>query len=162
MAHLWKVDEDREWVASALLDDQRWLVDDELRAVLLRQLPGKPGAWAIVTRDPASVRINGAPLPLGIAVLADRDEIRIDNRALWFSTETRPSIEPFPESSPRGMCPRCKQPIAPGSPAVRCPACGLWHHESDEWPCWSYAQTCAVCNHPTALDAPWRWSPEDL
>jgi hypothetical protein len=161
MAHLWKPEADQSWVATVLLDDQR-LVDDGSDAVLMRRLADTPNGWAILTRDPASVRVNGAPLSLGIAMLADRDEIRTADRTLWFSTETRPAVEPFPESTPRGSCPRCKTAIEPASRAVRCPSCGLWHHASDELPCWSYGATCAICTQPTALDAPCRWSPEDL
>ena len=129
---------------------------------LLRQVADPGGAWAMLTCDPMAVRLNGTPLLAGIAVLADRDEIRVANRIAWFSVETRPVVEPYPVTAAAGSCPRCKQTIAFSTPAVRCPSCGLWHHASDDLPCWSYAATCAVCNQPTAADMPLRWSPEEL
>jgi hypothetical protein len=162
MAHQWTVDAGKGWVASTLRDDHRWLTDDGLRAVRLRRLANTPNGWTILTNDCAGVRVNGKPVPLGIAVLDDRDEIRMAGNTVWFSTETRPTVEPFPESTRRGSCPRCKQPLEHGTPAVRCPDCGVWHHASDEWPCWTYGTRCGVCTHPTALDGPWRFCPEDL
>lgn len=161
MAHLWILDPDKVWVATTLLDEHR-LVDGGPHPVLLRRLADAMNNWAILTADRATVRVNGAPIAIGIAVLADRDEIRTADRTVWFSTETRAAVEPFPESIPHGSCPRCKTAIEPGSPAVRCPSCGLWHHASEELPCWLYGPTCGICNQLTALDAPFRFTPEDL
>jgi len=45
---------------------------------------------------------------------------------------------------------------------VRCPQCGVWHHQSDELPCWVYSSSCSLCDHPTALDAGYRWIPGEL
>ena len=80
----------------------------------------------------------------------------------FFSTESLTRVEPLPEDV-FATCPRCKQAIPPGSMAVRCPSCGVWHDQRDEKPCWTYAERCAACqNQPTALDADFRWTPEDL
>lgn len=154
MAHLWTSSDSGDWTPTPLD------ADAEARFPL-RRLIGPPDGWALISGDP-TVRVNGSPLPLGIALLDDRDEISLPDRTVWFSTETQPQVEPFPESDARGFCPRCKLPIESASPSVRCPACGLWHHASDTLPCWTYAPTCTACAQETALDAGFRWTPEDL
>jgi len=118
--------------------------------------------WALLCGAKQPVRVNGLPVPLGLTVLSDRDEIRLPRFFARFSTETQAHVEPFPESATRGFCPRCKQRIEAGTPAVCCPSCGLWHHASADLPCWSYAPTCAACVQRTAMDAGFRWTPEDL
>ncbi len=169
MAHLWFLDGERHWFPTALAGDAVALRDGALvpchgadsPRVVFRRLEGAPASWALLTDD-AHVRLNGMPVLLGLAVLEDRDEIRIAGRTAWFSAETLPTVASFPESATRGYCPRCKQPLEAGTPAVKCPACGLWHHASDDLPCWTYAPTCSACVQPTALDAGFRWTPEDL
>lgn len=123
-------------------------------------------AWVVVSNlaRPGELSINGQPVPLGISVLRDRDEIRIGRRArAWLSLERLAEILPYPRAdAPR--CPRCQTAIAEQSPAVRCPnpRCAIWHHESGLFPCWSYDTRCALCDQPTALDPAFRWSPEEL
>jgi hypothetical protein len=158
MAHLWERIGDGTWIPTSL-DDRHRLIDDGTHAVVLRH-QSDPPHWTMLTND-TRVRLNGVPLALGAAVLADRDEIRTADRTVWFSTETRPSVEPFPDSAPRGSCPRCKQPLAPGMAAVRCPGCRIFYHASDDLPCWLYDTKCSICGYLTALDAR-LWSPEDL
>jgi hypothetical protein len=93
----------------------------------------------------------------------DRDEILLHGVGrCYFSTETLARIEPLSEESATGCCPRCKQGMTAGEPAVRCPGCGVWHHQSDELPCWTYAERCAICGGSTALDAGFSWTPEEL
>jgi hypothetical protein len=173
MAHLWMLDSSAAWAVAALDDEagpfalgdglvRRHEADSPVPPVLLRRLAPPLAAWALVCGERSGVRVNGSPVPVGLAVLADRDEIRLPGFTGWFSTELQARIEPFPEAARRGFCPRCKRAIDAGAPAVRCPACGLWHHASDDFPCWTYAPSCGGCPHPTALDAGFRWSPEDL
>ena len=170
MAHLWFLTDEKQWCPTPLFGDavaprDGALVpcdDADSPRVVLRRLQGvHPAAWALLT-DAATVRLNGLPVPLGLAVLDDRDEIRVADRGTWFSTEVLPAVEPFPASTIRGYCPRCKQAIEAAALAVKCPACGLWHHASEDLPCWTYAPACAACPQPTALDAGFRWTPEDL
>jgi hypothetical protein len=144
----------------------------ESAGVRLRRLQGAGGeAWALVASRASRVLVNGLPVRHGLAVLADRDEIRAlacgeASSAAWltcfFSTERLATVEPFPSTGRRGSCPRCKQPLTPGEAAVRCPGCGLWHHATEDWPCWTHVEVCAVCDQPTALDTGFRWTPEDL
>jgi len=174
MAHLWIFDTGNAWVAHPLSGDavaldgvtasgstsSRPAAEPEAR-VTLRRLADPPNSWAVLTSDPA-LRLNGLPVPLGVAVLDDRDEIRAPGITAWFSTEQRALVEAFPDAAHAGSCPRCKQAITTATAAVRCPGCGLWHHESVEMPCWSYADTCASCAQRTALDAGFEWTPEGL
>jgi hypothetical protein len=160
MAHLWTADESGAWTPSTLAGDARTLS----LSVALRRIGETAGAdWALLSTPAARVFINGLPASLGTVLLADRDEIRVaDNPVLFFSTETLATVEPFHSSGPRGFCPRCKQSIESGTPAVRCPSCGLWHHASADFPCWTYAPQCAACAHDTALGTGFRWTPEEL
>ena len=160
MAHLWRIGECGEWAPTPLGGAALRLGP----AVELRRVGAAAGDdWALLATPVARVAINGVPHRIGLAVLDDLDEIRLDERgAAFFSTETLAVVEPYPTAGPRGFCPRCKQQIEPASPAVRCPSCGLWHHASAELPCWTYAPLCAACAQDTALDAAFRWTPEDL
>jgi hypothetical protein len=129
-------------------------------ARLLRGTTPDGDAW-IVVGSPA-VRVNGDPLDAGIRVLRDRDELRAGGSRTFFSAELLPAVVAFPGGERATFCPRCMLEIAPGSPAVRCPQCRIWHHQSDELPCWTYADRCTMCDQPTPLDAGFRWTPEDL
>ncbi len=125
--------------------------------------PAGRAEWHLVARAESGIRVNGMEIPGGIRVLADQDEIRVPGLGtLFFSTEQLAAVESLPELSSPVSCPRCRQGIEPGLSAVRCPSCGIWHHGSTELPCWTYAPGCAMCGHPTALDAGYRWTPEAL
>jgi hypothetical protein len=123
--------------------------------------------WLLLAGDPDRVRLNGAPLPLGIRALRDRDEIRVSGLgATFYTTETLATVVAFP--GPTSVpCGRCQVAIREGEPAVACPGCGVFHHSGPcadgvERPCWIYAERCAFCPQPTALDAGFRWTPEDM
>ena len=91
------------------------------------------------------------------------DEIQTSaSGSIFFSSEIRAAVEPFPGGETPIHCPRCKLAIERETPAVRCPACFLWHHESSEYPCWTYSEHCAMCDQPTDLEAGFRFTPEDL
>jgi hypothetical protein len=159
VAYIWSVEGDGVWWPMSL-DDRG---HDVPPARIARQGAPDDGAWVVL--GPSSVRVNGAPLDLGIRVLADRDELRVGGARVFFSTETRAAIEPYPGSERTVLCPRCKLQMMAGTPAVRCPKCHVWHHQSaepDGLPCWTYTEHCAAdCDQPTALDAGFRWTPED-
>jgi hypothetical protein len=121
--------------------------------------------WVLLCGAASGTRVNGAPVPVGARVLADRDAIALGGgRTLCFSAERLAEVVPFPGGDAATSCIRCKLPLEPGTPAVRCPApdCGFWAHQSDDLPCWSYTEGCAACGHPTALDAGLQWSPAEL
>ena len=175
MAHLWNQDDSGDWVATAVgeaLASQSKALGagvtslDEVMAqeqALLRRLANPHETWAVLCPPRSDVRVNGEPVPLGLAILSDRDELRVPGRPVrYFSTETIARVERYPGTTGGGFCPRCKQPIESGSAAVRCPACGLWHHSAGELQCWTYGPTCAGCAQDTAMDAGFRWTPEDL
>jgi hypothetical protein len=162
VAHLW-VEEARGRWAVLPLETQRFALG---RGVMLRRYSspgGRHEEWCVLSDPTTRIAVNGVPLTTGIRVLDDRDEITAPGRgSVFFSTERLARCEPLPPAERPLVCPRCRQPIAIGSPAVRCPRCALWHHQSAELPCWTYSPTCALCPQPTALDAGFRWTPEDL
>jgi hypothetical protein len=182
MAHLW-ADDDRQWVVVPLsahrppdlarlfgrLSHASAACGTSTCAPVL--LPSDTDgsktrdSWILLASPSAPVRVNGAPLPWGIRVLQDRDEIAVaDHPPLYFSVESLAQVEALPETGRRVACPRCRREVEPGSAAVRCPApgCGVWYHESEEFPCWTYGPTCALCPQPTPLDTGFRWTPEGL
>lgn len=180
MAHVWVEDtEGRDWTVWPLHDDAaglapsplaRWLGtedDAELpRAQVARHGEGREEEW-ILLACPGIARVNGSPLLLGTRVLRDRDEIVLHagDRTMrcFFSTERLPRPEPFPSDRSGVRCARCKDFIAAGDPAVRCPNCDLWHHQIEGGrKCWTYLSGCASCGHPTQLDGQYRWTPEGL
>jgi hypothetical protein len=140
--------------------------DGEAVALLLRSRTDQGETWLVMNATLASaaggVALNGVPLHAGIRVLADRDEIRIEGLGrVFFSTEELACVASFPGADTPTFCPRCKQEVTAGSPAVRCPACQRWYHQSDEYPCWTYTAQC-LCGHPTAMDTSYWWTPNGL
>ena len=130
---------------------------------LFRRMQEGCGRWILLSGRGRMVWINGFPLAGGIRVLDDRDEIRIDEvGTLFFSTEVRARIELFPGGDGPVHCARCKIAIEPGTPVVRCPQCEIYFHESEEFPCWRYSVSCAMCDQNTDLEAGFRFTPEDL
>ena len=175
MAHLWVQDDTDGWVVFPLASPFLALPDAlpaaGLRtrerqpspdATLLRSV-GPSGARWVLLAPSRGVLLNGVPLLTGIRVLLDRDEIQFGAAgSVYFSSEALATVEGFPGSEQPLFCPRCKEGIAPGAKAVRCPHCGVWHHQTDDLPCWTYAPHCALCDQPTDLDGSYRWSPEEL
>lgn len=179
MAHLWIPEQQavgngeptwNEWALLPLEGGAVALGPDEGRparrggaALLVRSRSAAGEVWFAMCATPAGVHLNGVPLPAGIRALTERDELRVDGWGrVFFSIERLARVEPFPGSERPVRCPRCKLEIAAGAPAVRCPQCTVWHHQSDEFLCWTYAEHCALCPQMTALDAGYRWTPEGL
>ena len=146
-----------------------YVTNDGHNAILLMSspYPEKDETWVLIVPPEHSVHVNGERVMLGICALSDKDEIRVPGReSFFFSTEKLARVEPFPGgvNGQRFFCPRCKQEIQLAGLAVRCPQCGVWHHQSDadDLPCWFYGQHCALCDQPSGLDADYRWTPENL
>jgi hypothetical protein len=159
MAHLWVEDDtaDGEWGVFPLVAGAA-VIDPWLR---LEYATTPEGTHWVLFGAPR-VCVNGNPLAAGIVVLRDRDEVLVGKRRYFFSTETLAVGEVYGGGDQRAFCPRCKLEIAAGTPVVRCPGCGVRHHESETYPCWTYAEHCTMCDYPTALDAGFRWTPEAL
>jgi hypothetical protein len=174
MAHLWIRDSGNRWAVVVLepsgltLDDRVLCRRDRAAAPIppfIRLAPAgdddRDGWIALAPRG--VLRVNGSRVASGLCVLRHRDQISVPGfEAVYFSTERPASIEPCPASERPLKCPRCQQEIGAATPAVCCPACGVWHHESSELHCWTYAESCALCPHPTDLDAGFQWTPDDL
>lgn len=137
------------------------------------RLVAGPSQWVLLAKPADRLLVNGERLTLGIRVLRDRDELGLaaagDSQPVarfYYSTEQLARVEPFPGGDKPVHCPRCKQPLEVGRPAVRCPSspCQLWHHEDPDngLNCWSFAQHCALCEQPTPLDAGYRWTPDGI
>lgn len=124
------------------------------------------GGWVLVASPASPLRVNGFRPEAGLRVLRvlrDRDEIDTGAReSFFFSTEGLARIEAAPNIDGSCVCPRCKQTIHVGSPAVQCPSCGVWYHQLDPLKCWTYDGRCALCDQSTDLDAGYRFTPEKL
>ena len=181
MAHLWTQDARGNGRWAILTLDQQAPLDlgvtpparlaagpgSRLPRVLLVPIPATPNGWGLVVAPASAVRVNGWQLVGGIRVLRDRDEFVVQGvgGAYYFSTERLARIEAYDGAGVEGAaCPRCRQSIAPGSPVVRCPGCSVACHEDATvaLACGSYGPQCPVCGHPSALDAGFRWTPEDI
>ncbi|MFN0058695.1 MAG: hypothetical protein ACKVX7_09600 [Planctomycetota bacterium] len=165
-----------QWAISELEGPAEcWLADDVERPVrrdardtrgahLLRRA-GREDEWLVIAAlQAAPVHVNGRPLAAQLAVLRDRDEIRLAAGAQFlFSTERLARVQPYPGAPRPAHCPRCRQPVNAGQPSVACPQCGLWHHEdAPTLACWSYSPASAcVCHFPTAADG-YRFTPESV
>jgi len=131
--------------------------------VLLRHGDGAARRWLLLAGKEGAVRVNGLPLVGGLRLVEDRDEIWPRGEApLFFSTEELARVEPFPPQEGAKFCARCKLEVEAESPAVRCPDCSVWYHQTEAYPCWTYGPTCALCDQPTNLTAGYRWTPEGL
>jgi hypothetical protein len=164
MAHLWTRDQstaESAWAVEPLAGDAVALGGSPgAAALLLRRRDYVPESWVLLASS--AIAVNGIPLLTGMRVLRNRDELRAADVHVFFATERLARVEPFPGTDQAIYCARCKDIIAPQSDAVRCPACHVWHHQSQDMPCWTYSATCALCDQPTDLDAAYRWTPEEL
>ncbi len=176
MAHLW-LETGAAWGVMPLSVDRiyclsgpepRALANSERADAQPVTLCRSAAEWLLLVRPDNRATVNGSPVDLGIRVLADRDEIVVyGDRSgtlchCFLSGERLASPQPFPDADGLGRCPRCKQPIENGQAAVQCPGCGVWHHQDERLPCWTYHDTCSLCEQPTALDTGYRWTPEEL
>jgi hypothetical protein len=173
MAHLWIEDFPGEWAVLPLSAPRVQLAPrlalapasapTDVGAALLVRADTARDEWHVLAPHDEPVWINGLPLISGVRVLTDRDEIRLaSGDAFFFSTETLARVTAMPALESVKSCPRCRAAIDPGTPAVCCPTCSLWHHQSEELPCWLYSEVCASCSQATALTAGFQWTPMDL
>ena len=123
---------------------------------------GHDNPWVLLLQPGQRVLHNGQPIAAGARVLAHRDSLALEGEEpVFFSTEEAACVEPFAGADPV-TCPRCRDAISTGQPAVKCPGCSVTHHETHDRNCWTYAATCALCPQPSALDGALQWSPESL
>jgi len=176
MAHIWFRNGEDSWsvmpidghAVNVSVYPPRILPDDfrfgeDVLVALIRAGSADSPEWVLLAAADGGVRVNGFAPVAGLRVLRDRDEIRAaPHEPLFFSTETQARVEAFPGSERVVYCARCRQPVEKGQMSVRCPhpRCGVWCHQTDALPCWTYAPTCALCPQSTALDAGFEWAPE--
>jgi hypothetical protein len=124
--------------------------------------PGQPSeTWVVLSFGPGGLVVNGRALSTGLKRLSHRDELRIGVQRAWFSSECPARVEPY-GGERELLCPRCKLPIEPGQPSVRCPSCKVVHHQLTGRACWTHVPQCSGCQGPTILGAELAWSPERL
>jgi len=165
MSHIFVSRQTGEWDAVALKTGRHPLEDED--ALLLQSTVDEWGdeadrIWTVLVGEHTDLHLNGEPLPVGVAVLTHRDELRCEGSPpVYFSTETQAEVVPYSRSDePR--CPRCAQSIQQSEDCVRCPSCGVLHHQRDDRACWTHVGNCALCDQPTDLDGSLQWSPEGL
>lgn len=178
MAYLWHNANDETWTPTELTRSVI-LHNGKIEAVEHPESPGmrakflvyahrlesQPLRWILLTTPRSRVSLNGEKLEAGIRILADRDAICVvPGRAMYFSTERRALIEEY-TGSEQAFCPRCKLEIKAHDLAVCCPRCLVFHHHKDQGgkSCWTYTETCALCDQPTELNSTeFNWTPEEL
>jgi hypothetical protein len=171
MAHLWIKDSGNlaafplrgDAFSLLLMPPRKIVAPEELSRVVLLKTTGSNGAaWVIVAVEDHAVYINEFPLKTGVRALEDKDYVWVEGAGeFYFSTERLACPEPFSDREPQTFCPRCKQEIAEGQTAVRCPECQSWHHQTEDLGCWTYSDHCALCPRPTQLGAGYQWVPEE-
>jgi len=190
MAHLWLPDDVKPWAVlvleegvydldhtpptrvpaeqaareSALWERRRQVLLVPAAAAPLPAAGSRAFRWALLAGPHRRVWVNGSRLDLGLRLLDDRDHIRLDSgRSYYFSSEVLARAETYAGGAQPIQCARCKMEVRPGSRAVRCPSCGIWHHQTEERPCWTHAPTCALCDRTTELEgAQYQWVPEGI
>lgn len=180
MAHLWVQMPDAEagWGIAQVRNSVSVITPDPQEPVCEpRTREGTPGPllmrrsvvqdedlWVLLAAPRHNIRVNGMRQSTGAQVLADRDEIAFaGGPRFFFSTERLTEVVEFPGSDMDVRCARCRTAISKGDLAAECPNCGVWHHQTEEFPCWTYDTVCAGCRkQPTALDGGYRFTPEGL
>ncbi|MBW2295893.1 MAG: hypothetical protein JRG89_12595 [Deltaproteobacteria bacterium] len=153
------------WRLTPLEGDQHTL--DGAEKVMLFRAADLSGAdiWVAMQSPTGTLRVNGVPVATGLRVLAHRDELRmgVGGPLLYFSNEALPRVVAYDPaaSDETAHCPRCRRLIEPGTLAVQCPGCRVWHCLTEATPCWTYTPDCALCQHPTDLEGELRWVPGD-
>jgi hypothetical protein len=176
MAHAWVLDRENRWNArrldAASHDIRRLLLPDagdgsaaphvDGAACLLSCGAGTERRWLVIAGPDADLRVNGIPLSVGVRALEHRDEISLAGvGSAFYSAEKLAAVVPFPGADHPVACGRCHQLIQPGSPVVQCPGCGVFYDQSQALPCFNYAEHCAYCSQPTALDGDFNWVPDE-
>lgn len=171
MSHLWIKDEEQQWAVFLLLSDTYALepflewstrTTESGSAVSIVRSSGEENEqWHLLVPHGVRVSVNGLPIITGLRTLRDRDQITIGDRTAYFSTEERVQRVPFPGGERKFFCARCRQELIVGVSAVKCSQCNVWHHQTNELPCWTYAAHCALCSQQTDLEAGYRWQPDD-
>ena len=172
MAHLWLRDAEGDWAVLLLEAPGLDLSTSPPRHLTSTTeaapdwsccLVASAAGWSLLAAAQCDLRVNGEAVPTGLRLVEDRDEIRVGRGVYaYFSAEVLAVVEPLPGGERELFCGRCKQVIAEGADSVRCPACGVWHHQNDELPCWLYSEACSLCDQLTELEGQFRWTPEGL
>jgi len=147
---LWKWNPDHEYWESTQLELEQSIYLSSLASLHLLQ----PGHCVLLARH--GVTVNGTAC-LPFRLLADRDEIRVEDRTFYVGQDPDPPKVEFTTEHEKLRCGRCQGSLEVGDTGVACPACGAFHHHTQEQPCWSYGASCSGCDHRTSGPT---WHPE--
>ncbi|MDZ7411903.1 MAG: RING finger protein [Candidatus Hadarchaeum sp.] len=124
---------------------------------------GMRSRFALISKE--RMFVNAGAVAGGIAVLRDRDELRINGHTFFFSAEAVPEVQLASTAEKSIPCPICGDTISEGQRVVRCPRCFTVYHQDEERarPCWASLEKCATfgCEFPTKVDATALWIPEE-
>jgi hypothetical protein len=131
---------------------------------------GRGSDQGVALLAPAELRVlvNGQPVLGGFRLLEHRDECLVGRTRFFFSSESAPAVVVFrvaPGARPC-TCPVCRGVIKDGDTAVQCPGCARWFHQLEPVEgkgarrCWTFADKCRICSHPTSLSGEPVWRPE--
>lgn len=168
MAHVWLQQDQGNWETHTV-HERKPLEGSELGfpGIQVHVLGAARGA-ALLVQPGLWIRVNGEPVLGGLRVLEHKDEILLQGKRFYFSSESAPVRVAYrvSEGGRPPTCPICRGPIKDEMQAVCCPGCGRWFHQLDATPdrpakpCWTYALTCRFCSHPTAFSAEAVWRPD--
>jgi len=124
----------------------------------IERLSGGEAGAVLIAEPGMRLYVNGRPLPGGLRVLQDRDEIRVGQERCYYRASEALTVEPY--AGEAATCPRCSGALRPGTAAVRC-RCGAWFHQAADLACFTYGATCPLCGGATQLEAE-PWDPAEL
>ena len=179
MAHLWAQDPNGRWTVKPLegwthalvydITDRRLGEPDtrhEREVYMVKARSAGGSVWILKAGVRTDARVNAVSVAGWLWVLGDRDEIQCKGQRVLFAARSPPRVttylaaDPLVAAAHQPACPRCHQAIELGSPAVQCPGCERWFHQSGARDCWSGSPSCASCPQPTDLNAPYGWTPQ--
>ena len=159
MSALWQETSDGRWQPASELPLSARLVDFRHE--------GTRGT-ALLVPEGRAARVNGTEVVDGLRVLDHKDEITLDMQRFYFSAESAPEVILY-RGEQRKRPPRCgvcRGPIQEGEQVVRCPGCERLFHQIEASDgqtgktCWTYAEHCKFCGHPTSLCGQGAWHPD--
>jgi hypothetical protein len=165
MSTLWREGDGNRWEPVGVAEAAPL---DEPGIRVFRFGQGADKGVGLLARAGTRVLVNGHPVLGGFRVLEHRDEILAGRKRFFFSSESTPAVVVFraqPGARPC-TCPQCRGLIKDGDTAVQCPNCSRWFHQLEPGEgrsarrCWTFADKCRICNHPTSLSGEPVWRPE--
>jgi len=143
---LWEWDSEARWRITRLPDKGPFRVSHDTEILAL------PSECKCVVLTRGNALVNGcSALPL--QVLNDRDELRVEGKLYYFSTQSPTEVVAFAKGNDQIRCARCSVWLEDEDAVIYCSACKGAHHAD----CYSYAPECGSCRASTRGIS---WTPE--